>query len=237
MKKSLVILAGLALMAAQAAPVWAAETAAEEEGKAKAVHQGEMVVTATMTEEDINKVPSTTFVVTDQEIKEKAQWSLMDALRDVPGVYIHSNGPFGGSTSLTMRGTQPGQTMLMLDGVRLSDPISTSGPWIWPTCSPAASLRSRWCRVPSPPCMVPTPWPAWSTSSPSAARASPADGASAVTAPTAPGRATAGAQGQLDRFNFMLSGRGHQHRRRLQGQDRQRGRPLQRLPVKRALRL
>ncbi|MBU4576047.1 MAG: TonB-dependent receptor plug domain-containing protein, partial [Desulfarculus sp.] len=125
MRKSLVILAGLALMAAQAVPVWAAETAAEEKGKAKAVHQGEMVVTATMTEEDINKVPSTTFVVTDQEIKEKAQWSLMDALRDVPGVYIRSNGPFGGVSSLTMRGTQAGQTMLMLDGVRLGDPIST----------------------------------------------------------------------------------------------------------------
>ena len=128
MRKSLVILAGLALMASQ----WPfllgpRSTTSEEEGKAKAVHQGEMVVTATMTEEDINKVPSTTFVVTDLEIKEKAQWSLMDALRDVPGVYIRSNGPFGGTTSLTMRGTQAGQTMLMLDGVRLADPISTSG--------------------------------------------------------------------------------------------------------------
>ncbi len=91
------------------------------------VNKQEMVVTATKTAEDLNQVPSTVFVVSDQEIQEKAQWSFTDAIRDVPGLWIRSNGPFGGTTSITMRGGSDGQTRLMLDGVRLADPISTSG--------------------------------------------------------------------------------------------------------------
>ncbi|RJX33342.1 MAG: TonB-dependent receptor [Desulfarculus sp.] len=94
---------------------------------AQAASKQEMVVTATLTQEELDQVPSTTFVVTDLDIQEKAQWSFVDALRDLPGMYVRSNGPFGGVTSLSMRGTQPGQTLLMLDGVRLTDPIAPDG--------------------------------------------------------------------------------------------------------------
>lgn len=94
---------------------------------ASAASRQEMVVTATLTQEELDQVPFTTFVVTDLDIKEKAQWSLVDALRDLPGLYVRSNGPFGGVTSLSMRGTQPGQSLLMLDGVRVSDPIAPGG--------------------------------------------------------------------------------------------------------------
>ncbi|MBU2516583.1 MAG: TonB-dependent receptor [Proteobacteria bacterium] len=208
MRKMLVILAGLTLMAAQAAPVWAAESASEEEGKAKAVHQGEMVVTATMTEEDLNKVPSTTFVVTDLEIKEKAQWSLMDALRDVPGVYIRSNGPFGGATGLSMRGAQDGQTQIMLDGVRLADPISTSG-----VMNIASLLTGGVSQVE----VVQGPQSTLYGSDAMAGvvniitkrgQGKPSGWASGSFGSHNTWQGSAGAQGQVDRFNFMLSGAG-----------------------------
>lgn len=114
---------GPALLIATLALGLALPAAAEE----KTSRQSELVVTATKTEEDIDQVPSTTFVVSDQEIREKAQWSFIDAIRDVPGLWVRSNGPFGGVTSITMRGTSPGQTRVMLDGVRLADPIAADG--------------------------------------------------------------------------------------------------------------
>lgn len=91
------------------------------------VHMAEMVVTATRTEQDIDQVPSTVYVVDKKEIKEKQVWSLDDALRFVPGVSVRSNGNFAGPTSLTMRGGGDEQVRLMLDGVRLADPITPSG--------------------------------------------------------------------------------------------------------------
>lgn len=208
MKKSLVILAGLALSAAMAVPVWAAGTTSEEEGKAKAVHQGEMVVTATMTEEDINKVPSTTFVVTDQQIKEKAQWSLIDALRDVPGVYIRSNGPFGGSTSLTMRGTQPGQTMLMLDGVRLSDPISTSGAMDMANLLTGGISQVEVVQGPQSTLYGSDAMAGVVNIITKRGQGKPSGWASAGYGSYGTWQGTAGTQGQIDRFNFMLSGAG-----------------------------
>lgn len=94
---------------------------------AQALKQPEMVVSATKTEETLDQVSSTVFVVTDQEMEEKGAWSLPDALRDVPGLYVRSNGAFAGPTMVTMRGGHSSQVRVMMDGVRLADPISTSG--------------------------------------------------------------------------------------------------------------
>lgn len=208
MRKSLVILAGLALMAAQAAPVWAAEAASEAEGKSKVVHQGEMVVTATMTEEEISKVPSTTFVVTDLDIKEKAQWSLMDALRDVPGVYIRSNGPFGGTTSLTMRGTQAGQTGLMLDGVRLADPISTGGAMDIANLLTGGVSQVEVVQGPQSTLYGSDAMAGVVNIITKRGQGAPSGWASAGFGSHNTWQGTAGTQGQIDRFNFMLSGAG-----------------------------
>ncbi|MCB2193553.1 MAG: TonB-dependent receptor [Deltaproteobacteria bacterium] len=208
MRKLLVTMAGLAFLTALSLPAWAAETTSDEEGTGKAVQQGEMVVTATMTEEEISKVPSTTFVVTDQEIQEKVQWSLPDALRDVPGLYIRSNGPFGGATSLTMRGTQPGQTMLMLDGVRLADPINTSG-----TMDIASLLTGGISQIE----VVQGPQSTLYGSDAMAGvinirtkrgQGTPTGWASAGYGSYSTWQGNAGTQGQFDRFNFMLSGAG-----------------------------
>lgn len=108
--------AALVLSLLAAAPAWAIQE----------VKAPEMVVSSTKTKASMDQVPSTVFLVGQQEIDEKGIWSLPDALRSVPGVWVRGNGVFGGPTSITMRGSQTGQVRLMLDGVRLADPIDSS---------------------------------------------------------------------------------------------------------------
>ncbi|MGD8561825.1 MAG: TonB-dependent receptor [Desulfarculaceae bacterium] len=117
-KRYLSLAAILALLSAPAAqPATAAE----------ALKQPEMVVTATKTEEKLDQLHSTVYLITDQDMDEKGILNLPDAIREVPGLYVRGNSLFGGPTSVTIRGAEAGQVRLMLDGVRLADPIAPSG--------------------------------------------------------------------------------------------------------------
>ncbi len=208
MRKLLVILAGLTLMGLLALPAGAAETQTEQASKSKAVHQGEMVVTATLTEEEINQVPSTTFVVTDLEIQEKAQWSLIDALRDVPGVYIRSQGPFGSTTDLTMRGAQDGQTQIMLDGVRLADPISANGAMDLANLLTGGISQVEVVQGPQSTLYGSDAMAGVVNIITKRGQGKPTGWASAGFGSYNTWQGNAGTQGQADRFNFMLSGAG-----------------------------
>ena len=187
-----------------AAPAWAV-AAVDPKVPAQST---EMVVTATTTEEDLNKVPSTTFVVTDKDIKEKAQWSLIDALRDVPGLYIRSNGPFGGSTTLTMRGTQSGQTMLMLDGVRMADPISTNGAMDMANLLTGGIGQVEVVQGPQSTLYGSDAMAGVINIRTRRGQGTPTGWASVGFGSHNTWQGVAGTQGQLDRFNFMVAGTG-----------------------------
>ncbi len=204
MRKLLVCVGALLLLTFSASGAWAMA----EPQKGQAVKQGEMVVTATETEENIDQVPSTTFVVTDQDIKEKVQWSLQDALRDVPGVYIRSNGPFGGSTSITMRGTQSGQTMLMLDGVRMSDPISTNGAMDIANLLTGGIGQVEVVQGPQSTLYGSDAMAGVINIRTRRGQGKPTGWASVGFGSHNTWQGVAGAQGQLDRFNFMITGTG-----------------------------
>ncbi|MCB2226865.1 MAG: TonB-dependent receptor [Desulfarculaceae bacterium] len=202
MRKILVpILAGLMCVAPALA-------GAEDKAKKKTVHQSDVVVTATMTEEEMNQVPSTTFVVSDQEIKEKAQFNLADALRDVPGVYIRSNGPFGGTTSLTMRGTQSGQTMLMLDGVRMADPISTNGAFDIANLLTGGIGQVEVVQGPQSTLYGSDAMAGVVNIITKRGQGDPTGWATVGYGSHNTFQGNAGAQGQIDRFNFMVAGTG-----------------------------
>ncbi|MCF8032508.1 MAG: TonB-dependent receptor [Desulfarculaceae bacterium] len=188
-----------------ASPALAAEKAAP---KAADTQQDEMVVTATMTEEDLNQVPSTTFVVTDKEIEEKVQFNLSDALRDVPGVYIRGNGPFGGTTSLTMRGTQSGQTMLMLDGVRMADPISTNGAFDIANLLTGGIGQVEVVQGPQSTLYGSDAMAGAVNIITKRGRGTPTGWATVGYGSHNTWQGNVGTQGQLDRFNFMLAGTG-----------------------------
>lgn len=85
---------------------------------------GKIVVTATKTEELESEVGSSTTIITADEIKKTGQSTLLETLRYVPGVVINQGGYQGGVASIYLRGSKPGHTLIMLDGVELNDPMS-----------------------------------------------------------------------------------------------------------------
>tara|TARA_R110000751_G_scaffold35564_1_gene87365 strand:+ start:80678 stop:82504 length:1827 start_codon:yes stop_codon:yes gene_type:complete len=53
--------------------------------------------------------------------------SLVDALRQMPSLWIESQGGPGGLTSIVMRGAESNHTLVLVDGVQLNDPTNTRG--------------------------------------------------------------------------------------------------------------
>lgn len=98
--------------------------AAQEAG---AIKMEEVVVTASRLEEPLRYSPDSVTVITEEEIQKKDKKAIIDVLRDVPGVFIRQNSSFGGSSSIYLRGTNNAHTLIMIDGVRVGDPMAGDG--------------------------------------------------------------------------------------------------------------
>ncbi len=123
MKKSLLcIILLLFVCTVTALPVSA--FAGEESGT---VTMEETVVTASRLEEPLKYSPDSVTVVTAEDIREKGAQTVLDVLRDVPGIAVAQAGSFGSSASIYVRGTQNAHTLIMIDGVRIGDSIATDG--------------------------------------------------------------------------------------------------------------
>jgi vitamin B12 transporter len=60
-------------------------------------------------------------------IAERDPASVVDLLRDVPGVFVQQSGGRGSVVSLFTRGAKPNFTLVLLDGVKANDPTNTRG--------------------------------------------------------------------------------------------------------------
>ncbi len=79
--------------------------------------------TASRLEEPDGEVPGSASIIPKYEIENKNSLGMSEVLRDQPGVLIQSSGTLGESVSLTLRGAEPAQTLVLLDGVRLNSPF------------------------------------------------------------------------------------------------------------------
>ncbi|MBB4858915.1 vitamin B12 transporter [Novosphingobium chloroacetimidivorans] len=71
---------------------------------------------------------SSSVTVLDEEAIVKAQpIAVGDILLRTPGISLSRNGGYGTATSLRIRGADAGQTVMVIDGMRLADPSSTAG--------------------------------------------------------------------------------------------------------------
>lgn len=86
-----------------------------------------VVVSATRTPQPLEKTGTSMSVVTADDIALKQTPVLADILADLPGVSITRNGGVGQVTSLFLRGSEVGQTLVLVDGIRINDPSATSG--------------------------------------------------------------------------------------------------------------
>ena len=84
-----------------------------------------IVVTPSRIEESSEATGSSVSVVSDKNFEKRNLFTAEGNLRDGTGVDIAESGGLGGATSIFLRGSSPGQTRVMMDGVKLYDPSST----------------------------------------------------------------------------------------------------------------
>jgi vitamin B12 transporter len=101
----------------------------------------EIVVTADRAPEQLNRTGSSISVVSGETIATSNPGSLVDALRTVPGLDISENGGPGGTANVRLRGGNTGQTLVMIDGIRVNDPTAASGDFEFAMFTPSAIER------------------------------------------------------------------------------------------------
>ncbi|NBO18249.1 MAG: TonB-dependent receptor [Proteobacteria bacterium] len=87
----------------------------------------QVIVSANRTEMPVNQIASSVTVISRAEIERKNAQTVLDMLREVPGLSIAQNGGVGQTASLFMRGTNSNHVMVMVDGMWVNDPSTPTG--------------------------------------------------------------------------------------------------------------
>lgn len=88
--------------------------------------QHQIVVTATRIETPAREVASSVTVVAGSDLDRTKAATVLEALRDLPGLAAIANGGPGSAASLFVRGANSEHILVMLDGVELNDPMNPS---------------------------------------------------------------------------------------------------------------
>ncbi len=120
------VLGGLAIFSAQG---WAASP--DPSVPPSATRLEEVVVTATRTSLPERKVTKSLSVVDAAAIERRHADTVLQVLRDVPGVFVRRSGAVGRTTSTVIRGSTDDQVVVLLDGVEVGSP--TLGSFNWST--------------------------------------------------------------------------------------------------------
>lgn len=99
--------------------------AAAEEMIATVLEEG-IIVSANRTPTAAKEVGSAVTVITGEELEERQVRATSDALRTVPGVAVSRSGPIGQITQVRIRGAESNQTLVVIDGIEMNNPASTS---------------------------------------------------------------------------------------------------------------
>jgi vitamin B12 transporter len=75
----------------------------------------------------LEEVSKTVNVIDGREMRERADFSLVESLRPIPGFRIQQLGGFGKTASIKTRGLRNQDTAILLDGVRLRDASAITG--------------------------------------------------------------------------------------------------------------
>ena len=101
----------------------------------------EVVVTADREPEPISRTGSSIGVIKGEALATSNPGSLVDVLRTVPGVDVSESGGPGSTTNIRLRGANTGQTLVMIDGIRINDPTAASGDFDFSMFAPSAIER------------------------------------------------------------------------------------------------
>lgn len=82
---------------------------------------------ASDTSQTIDEVSKTVNIITGQEMRERADITLTDSLRTIPGFRVQQLGGFGRTASIKTRGLRNQDTAILIDGIRLRDASAITG--------------------------------------------------------------------------------------------------------------
>jgi vitamin B12 transporter len=85
----------------------------------------EIVVVANRSPERADRVGQQVTVLTSEDLRAQQTPVLTDILSRTPGISFSRNGGVGAPTQVYIRGAEPGQTVVLIDGVKLNDPSAT----------------------------------------------------------------------------------------------------------------
>jgi vitamin B12 transporter len=83
-----------------------------------------IVVTATRTPQPLDRTGAAMFVIGGDDLRTQQIDVLTDILAETPALTVNRNGGTGQTTSISIRGAETGQTLVLVDGVRINDPSS-----------------------------------------------------------------------------------------------------------------
>jgi vitamin B12 transporter len=87
----------------------------------------EMVTVSVDKPQPIDEVSKTVNVITGQEMRDRADITLVDSLRTMPGFRVQQLGGFGRTASIKTRGLRNSDTAVLIDGVRFRDAAAING--------------------------------------------------------------------------------------------------------------
>lgn len=107
-----------------------------------------VVTTPGRVAQPLQQTGSAVTVVPREELVTTNPASAVDALRSVPGLDVTETGGPGATTSVRIRGANAGQTLVMIDGIRINDPSGASGEFDFSLLPPSLIERIEVLRGP-----------------------------------------------------------------------------------------
>jgi len=96
-------------------------------GAAAAADLQQVVVSATRTEQPLDQTGSSLSVINAAELDTRQTLIVSDVLAQIPGLTVSRTGGPGQTTSLYIRGAEPGESLVLIDGIRINDPSTPDG--------------------------------------------------------------------------------------------------------------
>ncbi|WP_039915610.1 TonB-dependent receptor plug domain-containing protein [Cellvibrio mixtus] len=87
----------------------------------------ELIVTGSYNPVTNEQLSSSVSVINKEQLLQLSSNNVVDALRQIPSLWVEEQGGPGGVTSIALRGAEANHTLVLLDGVQLNDPTNTRG--------------------------------------------------------------------------------------------------------------
>jgi vitamin B12 transporter len=87
----------------------------------------ETVTVAAGESQPVEQVSKTVDVIGAQEMRDRADFSIIESLQTIPGLRVQQSGGFGRVATIKTRGLRNQDTALLIDGIRFRDPTAITG--------------------------------------------------------------------------------------------------------------